>query len=73
MTFFFFRWFHGYLSSKEAEKLLTGLPTGAFLMRFTKAKPGNFAAAYVDANGNVTHTLIINCPPSGFKVNDLKH
>ncbi len=43
---------------------------GTFLVRFTKAKPGNFAVAYVDNTGGITNTLIVNSPPAGFKVEE---
>jgi hypothetical protein len=66
-------WFHGFLSSKEADKLLEAQPIGTFLIRFSKSKPGSFAIAYVDTNGRgstVTHTLITSAPPSGFKIEE---
>jgi hypothetical protein len=41
-------WFHGFLSSIEAEKLLEGQSPGTFLIRFSKSKAGSFAIAYVE-------------------------
>lgn len=41
-------WFHGFLSSTEAEKLLEAQPPGTFLIRFSKSKAGSFAIAYVE-------------------------
>jgi hypothetical protein len=66
------RWFHGFLSSIEAERFLERQPPGTFLIRFSKSKPGSFAIAYVDANNRnaVTHTLITCAPPSGFKIEE---
>jgi len=65
-------WFHGFLSSSEAERLLERQPPGTFLIRFSKSKSGSFAIAYVDASqrNSVIHTLIISCPPSGFKIEE---
>jgi len=65
-------WFHGFLSSGEAERLLERQPPGTFLIRFSKSKPGSFAIAYVDLNqrNSVTHTLINCVPPSGFKIEE---
>lgn len=67
-----YRWFHGFLSSIEAERFLERQPPGTFLIRFSKSKPGSFAIAYVDANNRnaVTHTLITCAPPSGFKIEE---
>jgi hypothetical protein len=69
------RWFHGFLSSQEAERLLERQPAYTFLIRFSKSKPGSFAIAYVDASQTptrttITHTLIACCPPSGFKIEE---
>jgi len=52
--------------------LLERQPPGTFLIRFSKSKSGSFAIAYVDASqrNSVIHTLIISCPPSGFKIEE---
>eukprot|EP01119_Soliformovum_irregulare_P004920 TRINITY_DN1612_c0_g1_i3.p1 TRINITY_DN1612_c0_g1~~TRINITY_DN1612_c0_g1_i3.p1 ORF type:complete len:1090 (-),score=261.69 TRINITY_DN1612_c0_g1_i3:218-3487(-) len=65
-------WFHGFLSSVEADRFLEKQMAGTYLIRFSKSKPGSFAIAYVDANNRnaVTHTLIQSCPPSGFKIEE---
>lgn len=65
-------WFHGFLSSVEAERLLERQVPGTFLIRFSKSKPGSFAIAYVDSQNknSITHTLINCCPPSGFKIEE---
>jgi hypothetical protein len=42
-------WFHGFLSSNEAEKLLEKHLPGTFLIRFSKSKAGSFALAYIDS------------------------
>ncbi|KFO10137.1 Tyrosine-protein phosphatase corkscrew, partial [Balearica regulorum gibbericeps] len=37
------RWYHGHLTGKEAEKLLTEKgKTGSFLVRESQSKPGDF-------------------------------
>jgi len=38
-------WFHSYLSSEEAVRLLRDTEEGTYLVRFSKSKPGNFAIA----------------------------
>eukprot|EP01114_Cavostelium_apophysatum_P017825 TRINITY_DN5379_c0_g1_i6.p1 TRINITY_DN5379_c0_g1~~TRINITY_DN5379_c0_g1_i6.p1 ORF type:complete len:1028 (-),score=216.85 TRINITY_DN5379_c0_g1_i6:67-3150(-) len=65
-------WFHGFLSSQEAERFLDRQQPGTFLIRFSKSKAGSFAIAYVDPThrNSVTHTLITACPPSGFKIEE---
>jgi len=65
-------WFHGFLSSTETEKLLEKQPSGTFLIRFSKSKPGSFAIGYVEGDNRLktTHTLIACAPPSGFKIEE---
>eukprot|EP01117_Protostelium_nocturnum_P011598 TRINITY_DN4211_c0_g1_i1.p1 TRINITY_DN4211_c0_g1~~TRINITY_DN4211_c0_g1_i1.p1 ORF type:complete len:1097 (-),score=260.76 TRINITY_DN4211_c0_g1_i1:80-3370(-) len=67
-------WFHGFLSSTETERLLEKQPSGTFLIRFSKSKPGSFAIGYVEGDPGqktkVTHTLIACAPPSGFKIEE---
>lgn len=53
------RWFHGYISHKEAESELDGQPDGAFLVRFSKSRPGGFSVAYV-YRGEVRQTQLLN-------------
>ena len=47
---FFFSWFFGHISRKEAEKLLLSqdLPRGAFLIRFAEHIPGGFSLTMRD-------------------------
>uniref|UniRef100_A0A8C3E1I0 Tyrosine-protein phosphatase non-receptor type n=1 Tax=Corvus moneduloides TaxID=1196302 RepID=A0A8C3E1I0_CORMO len=62
------RWYHGHLSGKEAEKLLTekGKP-GSFLVRESQSKPGDFVLSVLtsedktesgDRKPHVTHVMI---------------
>uniref|UniRef100_A0A4W4G1L6 protein-tyrosine-phosphatase n=1 Tax=Electrophorus electricus TaxID=8005 RepID=A0A4W4G1L6_ELEEL len=62
------RWFHGHLSGRDAEKLLTekGKP-GSFLVRESQSKPGDFVLSVltneekhenVDRKTKVTHVMI---------------
>ncbi len=50
-------WFHGDVSSQEAQELLSGQPEGTFLIRFS-SQPGCFAASYVAAHNEIKHALI---------------
>lgn len=62
------RWYHGHLTGKEAEKLLTekGKP-GSFLVRESQSKPGDFVLSVLtnedkmetgDRKPHVTHVMI---------------
>lgn len=66
--YFRFRWYHGHLSGREAEKLLLekGKP-GSFLVRESQSKPGDFVLSVLTSeekleNGErksrVTHVMI---------------
>lgn len=63
------RWFHGFLSSEESAKFLELQPSGSFLLRFSKSKPGSFALAYVDKDKNIGHSLI-QYTPAGFSIHE---
>lgn len=63
-----FRWFHGHLSGKEAEKLLTEKGKhGSFLVRESQSHPGDFVLSVrtgddkgesSDGKSKVTHVMI---------------
>ncbi len=64
-------WFHGFLSSADAQRGLKGKPDGTFLFRFSTSNPGCYAlsAAY---SGTVGHWRI-SCDkepgqPATFKI-----
>ena len=54
----FFRWLHGNLSGKEAEKLILERgKNGSFLVRESQSKPGDFVLS-VRTDDKVTHVMI---------------
>ncbi|XP_069466177.1 tyrosine-protein phosphatase non-receptor type 11-like isoform X2 [Ambystoma mexicanum] len=72
------RWYHGHLSGKEAEKLLTekGKP-GSFLVRESQSKPGDFVLSVLtneekmengDRKPRVTHVMIRYQPDGKYDV-----
>lgn len=64
----FLRWYHGHLSGRDAEKLLTDKgKSGSFLVRESQSKPGDFVLSVltneekhenVDRKTKVTHVMI---------------
>ncbi|XP_017773846.1 PREDICTED: tyrosine-protein phosphatase corkscrew isoform X2 [Nicrophorus vespilloides] len=53
-----FKWFHGHLSGKEAEKLILERgKNGSFLVRESQSKPGDFVLS-VRTDDKVTHVMI---------------
>eukprot|EP01087_Luapelamoeba_hula_P024516 TRINITY_DN9358_c0_g1_i1.p1 TRINITY_DN9358_c0_g1~~TRINITY_DN9358_c0_g1_i1.p1 ORF type:complete len:557 (+),score=92.16 TRINITY_DN9358_c0_g1_i1:184-1854(+) len=63
-------WFHGFLSSREAELLLEEQPVGTFLIRFSRSSGGSFALAFVQAPRKVLHILIRSAKPDGFHIDE---
>jgi hypothetical protein len=57
-------YFHGFLGSSEAQKLLKGKPDGTFLLRFSTSNPG-FYALSVAYTGTVGHWRIQCEKPAG--------
>jgi tyrosine-protein phosphatase non-receptor type 11 len=54
----FYRWFHGHLSGKEAEKLILEKgKNGSFLVRESQSKPGDYVLS-VRTDDRVTHVMI---------------
>jgi len=66
------KWFHGFLSRSEADKLLTGEEVGTYLVRFSITRPGSFALALVARNRSIAHILIERNFPRGVKVEEVK-
>ncbi|XP_067873164.1 tyrosine-protein phosphatase non-receptor type 11b isoform X5 [Heterodontus francisci] len=73
------RWYHGHLSGKDAEKLLTdkGKP-GSFLVRGSLSKPGDFVLSVLtneekvengDRKPRVTHVMIRYQPFNATRIN----
>lgn len=68
MVWFLSRWFHGHLSGREAEKLLTEKgKNGSFLVRESQSHPGDFVLSVrtgddktdsSDSKPKVTHVMI---------------
>ncbi|XP_059621879.1 tyrosine-protein phosphatase corkscrew isoform X2 [Phlebotomus argentipes] len=57
-TLYFYPWFHGNLSGKEAEKLILERgKNGSFLVRESQSKPGDFVLS-VRTDDKVTHVMI---------------
>ena len=53
-----FRWFHGHLSGKEAEKIMLEKgKNGSFLVRESQSKPGDYVLS-VRTEDKVTHVMI---------------
>ena len=53
-----FRWFHGHITGKEAEKHLTVKgKNGSYLVRESQSKPGDFVLS-VRTDDKVTHVMI---------------
>lgn len=63
-------WFHGYLSSHEAESLLHNARPFTFLVRISKSRLGSFALAYLNEAKEPQHTLITSTAPHGFKIEE---
>lgn len=58
----FYRWFHGHLSGKDAEKLILERgKNGSFLVRESQSKLGDFVLS-VRTDDKVTHVMI-RCTP----------
>jgi tyrosine-protein phosphatase non-receptor type 11 len=58
MNFYLYRWFHGHLSGKEAEKLILEKgKNGSFLVRESQSKPGDYVLS-VRTDDRVTHVMI---------------
>lgn len=64
------RWFHGFLSSKEAELLLEDQPVGTYLIRFSRSSGGSFALAFVQEPRKILHILIQSAQPEGFRIEE---
>jgi hypothetical protein len=62
------RWFHGFLSSEEVDRLLDSQPIGTYLVRFSRSNNGSYAIAFVDQNRRVSHSLVRYCPPNGYSI-----
>jgi len=66
-------WFHGFLGSQDAHRMLKGTQSGTFLMRFSTTNPGSYALSASYSN-NVGHWRIIcekkDGQPSTFRIDN---
>jgi serine/threonine protein kinase len=60
------RWFHGDLSTRDAEVRLVGKGVGAFLVRFSTFAAGTFTLSRVSKDGSLNHQRILYQPGTGF-------
>ncbi|KAJ8917532.1 hypothetical protein NQ315_005581 [Exocentrus adspersus] len=66
--YFSYKWFHGHLSAKEAEKLILDRgKNGSFLVRESQSKPGDFVLS-VRTDDKVTHVKIRCTPDNRYDV-----
>jgi len=69
-------YFHGFLGSSEAQKMLKGKPDGTFLLRFSTSNPGSYALS-VAYTGTVGHWRIQCDKPSqstpSFKIDNREY
>jgi hypothetical protein len=56
-------WFHGDVTTSEAEDRLADKPAGTFLVRFSSSEPGAFTISKVSSFGAIAHQRIIH--PAG--------
>ncbi|VEN59878.1 unnamed protein product [Callosobruchus maculatus] len=67
-VYFSYKWFHGHLSGKEAEKLILDRgKNGSFLVRESQSKPGDFVLS-VRTDDKVTHVMIRCTPDNKYDV-----
>ncbi|XP_018577630.1 tyrosine-protein phosphatase corkscrew isoform X2 [Anoplophora glabripennis] len=67
-VYFSYKWFHGHLSAKEAEKLILDRgKNGSFLVRESQSKPGDFVLS-VRTDDKVTHVMIRCTPDNRYDV-----
>ena len=62
------RWFHGHLTGKEADKLLSKGKNASFLVRESQSKPGDYVLS-VRNDDRVTH-VIIRCRGGQFDIGE---
>jgi serine/threonine protein kinase len=63
-------WFHGDISTKEAENRLIAKGPGAFLIRFSTSAPGTYTMSKVSRDGSINHQRILYQPGAGFFIHN---
>jgi hypothetical protein len=58
-------WFHGALSTKEAEAKLRGAKSGTYLIRFSTTEPGSYAITVL-VGTQIKHLRILHRPGTGY-------
>jgi len=63
-------WFHGEISTAEAQLRLSGLPGGTFLVRFSSTQPGWYTiSSLTQANTSIKHQRVSYIGERGFNFN----
>jgi len=64
------QWFHGDVSTNEAQVRLSGFPNGTFLVRFSTTHPGCYTISSLTQNAtNIKHQRVSFVPGKGFNNN----
>lgn len=66
-------WFHGDISTSEAEDKLNGQQKGSFLIRFSTSAPGCFTISNINKNRKLVHQRVTHVPGQGFFFWDAKY
>jgi len=63
-------WFHGDISTAEAQIRLSGLPGGTFLVRFSSTQPGCYTiSSLTQSNTSIKHQRVSFVAGKGFNFN----
>ena len=65
-------YFHGDISSVEAEKVMEGKKKGTILLRFSTREPGGYALTVLNAKGSLKHYRISHVPGSPYTIGKVK-
>eukprot|EP01095_Lingulamoeba_sp_RSL-Kostka_P012223 TRINITY_DN479_c0_g1_i2.p1 TRINITY_DN479_c0_g1~~TRINITY_DN479_c0_g1_i2.p1 ORF type:complete len:455 (-),score=155.91 TRINITY_DN479_c0_g1_i2:272-1636(-) len=60
------KWFHGDITTVEAEDRLTSQNKGTFLIRFSTSSPGCFTISHINKQKQLTHQRVTHVPSKGF-------
>jgi len=65
-------WFHGYMSTEQAEKVLKRHRKGFFLVRFSMSDPGCFAVTSLAKDGKLKHYKILHKAGSTYQIGKIE-
>eukprot|EP01098_Paradermamoeba_levis_P011780 TRINITY_DN5081_c0_g1_i1.p1 TRINITY_DN5081_c0_g1~~TRINITY_DN5081_c0_g1_i1.p1 ORF type:complete len:370 (-),score=97.77 TRINITY_DN5081_c0_g1_i1:219-1328(-) len=65
------KWFHGFLSAKQAQKLVAAQPIGSYLFRFS-SEVGQFAFCFKDGDEQIKHWRIIRLCKNRFSMSNFE-